>query len=809
MNTMNSCRQFFSIMILCLSGFLAAATGTMAAALVQDGKAGADIVIAENPPRMARLAAVELQTYLEKISGARLPITISADAKLPVHIYIGRSQHTDKLKITDEGLKHGAFRMVSGQDFLVLLGHDADFVPPKYLPSSFNDYQRAKQEWDERTGEHWGNPYSGLRLFRQYNPLAGVSVYDERGSYNAVCEFLRMLGVRWYMPGELGEVVPRMETIPLVQLDKTVRPDFPYRNLGDGAPTFDGGWYDAAMHKLRLGLEPNLAIPGPHGLNDVNGRDEIKQAHPEFYSNHKTPASNDHYYASCLSSPELFAYTVKFARAVFDIYPDLKYVSVWPNDGFTMCHCNMCKDKSTRERGAAGWASDYVWEFTERVARELYKTHPDRIIVNGAYDCYTLPPLKIKKFSPNVMVGIVDQRARFGNDEARGRAMEIRKGYLEKIAPGNFYIYNHYLHKGGVPVYFPHAIAEDLRSLKGVSQGDYIELAQADGARGMHAPGFNHLNVYVTARFYWDADQDIDALLGEYYEKFYGPAAKEMKAFIEFSEANWQRMNNDKAPIDKALELLEAARKAAGDTVYGQRVGLLVEYCQPMHQLREKLAKGRNKDVKFAVASRGKPPAKLDGNLDKPFWKDVPENSMVDLKTGLAPANGITTTFRIAWCDDDSFYFGIRCEEPDIKGLNITSREPDDASVWEGDNIDLMIETQGHSYYQVAIGPSGAITDVDRKTRETLWKSGIQAATHIGENYWSMEVRVPAAGDLADTIDPLTGISGSKPAAENPWYFNLCRQRKRGHDDLQLSVSAPTKSGGFHDLWNFGQLFVK
>ena len=113
--------------------------------------------------------------------------------------------------------------------------------------------------------------------------------------------------------------------------------------------------------------------------------------------------------------------------------------------------------------------------------------------------------------------------------------------------------------------------------------------------------------MYVTARLYWDADQDVDALLKEYYEKYYGPAAKEMKAFIEFSEANWPKMSTDAAPIAKAMELLAAARKAAGDTVYGQRVDLLLDYCRkPLAALSEKLGKGRNKELKFYAAPRDK-----------------------------------------------------------------------------------------------------------------------------------------------------------------------------------------------------------
>ncbi len=203
-----------------------------------------------------------------------------------------------------------------------------------------------------------------------------------------------------------------------------------------------------------------------------------------------------------------------------------------------------------------------------------------------------------------------------------------------------------------------------------------------------------------------------------------------------------------------------------------------------------------------------------NGKLDDAFWKDLPEYSLRDLTTGQAPTNGVTTTFRIVWCDDEAFYFGIRCEEPDTKGLNIGGRNPDDMAIWEGDNIDLMIETQGHSYYQIAISPSGAIVDADRKgdAMNTLWASGAQAATYVGDGYWSMELRVPVAGEQAETINPLVGISGCKPTAEYPWHFNLGRQRIRA-GVRECSASAPPKKdgtgGGFHDLWNFGQLIVK
>jgi hypothetical protein len=47
--------------------------------LVDEGKDYAEIIISESPARSTRLAAAELQTYVAKISGARLPIRAEAE----------------------------------------------------------------------------------------------------------------------------------------------------------------------------------------------------------------------------------------------------------------------------------------------------------------------------------------------------------------------------------------------------------------------------------------------------------------------------------------------------------------------------------------------------------------------------------------------------------------------------------------------------------------------------------------------------------------------------------------------------------
>lgn len=112
-----------TLLLIALIAFLTVSLSGAELVLVQNGTPRVQIVIAaEKRPRMATLAALELQHHIQKISGARLPIVTSPDASVQVRIYVGKSPATEKLGVTDQDLKYGAYRIVSGPDWLVLLG---------------------------------------------------------------------------------------------------------------------------------------------------------------------------------------------------------------------------------------------------------------------------------------------------------------------------------------------------------------------------------------------------------------------------------------------------------------------------------------------------------------------------------------------------------------------------------------------------------------------------------------------------------------------------------------------------------------
>ena len=624
-------------------------------------------------------------------------------------------------------------------------------------------------------------------------------------------------GVRWYMPGELGEIVPQKKDIALPKINQTVRPDFELRY-----PYLYGQRFasDArnVMWQLRMGFSQAPDVFGVgyqgHGIAHVIGREETKKAHPEYYAlidgQRVTHGRFLRHGKPCLSSPELLDANVRFVCAMFDVF-DMPMVSVMPVDGYTsICQCERCQGKGDPDRGWEGQFSNYVWHYCNQVAKEVYKTHPDRKVVGLAYTTYLLPPTNIDELSPNLVVGIAQHRHGFTQDaEQRQRIEDLRRGWLAKLPEGEKSLYQYDYYRDAVPgaafqytpCFFPRAIAWDLRQLKGKSLGDYIEIYH--GLRGAQdAKVITDLDVYVTGRYWWDCSQDIGAMLEEYYTLFYGPARAEMKAFIEYSEAHWMDLKKvDK--IDRVFQLLQAAQaKTPAGSVYAKRITLIAEYIEPLKALRAQLSRPRD-NVPRAVLIDRDDAVTIDGKLDEAAWQRLRVNSLRDLVTG--KSTRIKTRFHIFWAKD-AIYVGIICQEPDTKGMSIATTHNDDCGIWNGDLVEILIETQMHAYYQLAINPAGALVDLDRQKGLRLgWTSNAKAAAHIGDKVWTVEVRIPVANEEQANVDASSGLAGRKPSNAYPWYFNVCRQRVR-NGQYEYWAFSPTGTSGFHHPRKFAEM---
>jgi hypothetical protein len=582
--------------------------------LVENREARAEIIVSETPTRTQRIAAWELQTYIKKISDAELRIGSEPSVDVPVQIYVGESVHAAKLGVNADQLEDGAYRIVSGQDWLAFIGDDTDCEPHELHARDIADRARVRAQWDRLTGGRWALPID--KTDRRRHAETGWWQDDRRGSLNAVYGFLRGLGVRWFMPGELGEIVPKRNSIPLPQVDETVRPDFAMRH--HDCNRWDLISREEILWHFRLGLNwggEHLGRGRRHAMQAVLAREGMKREHPDYYAIWDGKRQTDYIGdgTPCLSSEGFFDEHVRYVRAVLDTFNEPMVDIGFPdNMGKTgkRCECERCVAQYNLKRPFGG-LSDYVWGYSNRVAQEIAKTHPDKLVFAYAYQNAYLPPENIDPLHPNlaVVMATVWRHRRLHpelNNPAKRDVDAIGRAWGPKVSSGVIYNWEYYLYpslkKDGwhaVPVYFPHAIAADLRSLKSIGvRGEYVEVTRNDpkvslpenstpwGTRGeLYVPGFSHLNVYLTARLYWDVDQDVDTLLTDYSETFYGPAAKEMKSFIEFCEKNWPKLspsNPDTDTLRQMRQLLTRARVRAGDTVYDRRIKLVSRYTKTL-----------------------------------------------------------------------------------------------------------------------------------------------------------------------------------------------------------------------------------
>ena len=153
-----------------------------------------------------------------------------------------------------------------------------------------------------------------------------------------------------------------------------------------------------------------------------------------------------------------------------------------------------------------------------------------------------------------------------------------------------------------------------------------------------------------------------------------------------------------------------------------------------------------------------------------------------------------------------TLYFAIRCEEKPGEPLNITARKNEDSAIWYGDCVEILLETDRHSYYQIAVSPAGAIVDLDRgmnKANRMRWSSQAEVATHIADDHWIVEIGIPVT---RDENDPYHRVIGNRPTVNLPWHINLCRQRVRD-GDTEHTAFAPTATKSFHVPMKFGHFY--
>ncbi|MDQ3622794.1 MAG: DUF4838 domain-containing protein [Verrucomicrobiota bacterium] len=167
----------------------------------------------------------------------------------------------------------------------------------------------------------------GFRLLVKKDGVGLIGENDLSASY-AIYELLEWLGCRWFMPSEMGECIPNAKTIAVPELDFSSAPGTIYRGIWYADEAFRrrtrcGGFRIAAGHALEHYVTPEQREQHPEWRAVIKGqphRLRLKWSHPGVQEAvaDAVIARLDKQYQSCISlSPE--------DGATFDESDDLKW----------------------------------------------------------------------------------------------------------------------------------------------------------------------------------------------------------------------------------------------------------------------------------------------------------------------------------------------------------------------------------------------------------------------------------------------------------------------------------------------------
>lgn len=531
------------------------------AAIVTESAAVARILVSAEPSFLEDFAARELQDYILRISGASLPIVVEGEASADCFaLAIGATNAADAAGIVPDERVMGrdGFTMRSDGEALVIRGS------------------------------------------------------NDLGTLFGVYELLeRHFGVRWYMPGEIGEVVPEAETLSLGQIDLTFKPSFRVRWVGDG----EWGLHQR-MNAFVTAEGRDVGVNWKwhfHTFRRLTPPEEYHGEHPEYFAlvdgERKITDSKTHGNQLCTSNPDVVREVGQNMIEVLDEDPSIEIIALSPNDGGGFCECERCEALDEPGRDWFAKYSRRLALFNNEVARLVAGKHPDVMIKVGAYAMYARPPLDPDWRSEDNLLWqlchiyfchnhpLGSDRCEAGetfepSDDFRpNREYERILEQWTEIAE-HLFIYEYYTLGGvsgvGLPWPLVHTIRTDIPWYRDRgAEGFYTQLSDELFYR-------QGINYYLATKLAWNADLDPDALLADYFSGFYGRAAGPMEHFwmaLEQAMIDWDRCSSYGLDgtadaslgskvftpevmegVGEALEEAEAAVTA--ERVYEERVAL-------------------------------------------------------------------------------------------------------------------------------------------------------------------------------------------------------------------------------------------
>ncbi len=759
--------------------------------VVRDGVARMEIVIAEKAPEPVYTAAKELQKYVYKTTGVKLKIVNRASGKA---IYVGDSLELKKIGFELPQLKDDEYLIKSVDGNIVLAGHD---------------------EYNIENAALRGRSFNENKFFQKTGTLYAVNDFLEK-----FCK------VRWYMIGELGEVIQPAKSLS-VPADCDIRhsPSVKFRSLYAlwNIPKSLNYWTWTKVMQPPPGkrFSPaeilewgrRMKVGGKPFAANHNQYDYYKRFsnRPNFFAFKSTQRGNQ----LCYSNPQVVQQLTQDAADFFDgkytgDYNIGDYFSVMPADTINWCVCEKCLSRYGKPALPGEWhngsKSDYVWGTIAEVAKNIKKTHPGKFISCCAYSDYTYVPQKTI-LPDNVAVCYTKNYGHFYDLKERERVWRHIADWRQ-LTP-EVYLWDYYLFPESpaferFPNVSPRLAASEIYRMKELDIHGGL-MCQLDDWF-WRSPAIDHIRVYVTMKLLDNWNLDVKEILDEYYRLFYGPAELEMRSYWEELEKIYlsrTSLKNNSAsydwlqlcPPEKIKKLDSILKKALKCTIpgsiYAARVILIRDTLQKIitdncHRVLQILSRKRSVNAIYAPRE-----VRLDGKLSDSLWKIA---GRADNWTMIDGGEAFVETTALVLYDQKYLYIGFVCDErgnhtPSVKNVKR------DSPAYLDDSVELFIAPEkGGNAYHFAVNSGSTIFDERIPNGRATWNSSAIVATNVSKGRWTVEMKIP----LSDL-----GISPG-----DNWSINFCRNRfgQRGLVFPYMNWSGPN---GYHNRERFGKLIFK
>jgi len=458
--------------------------------LAKGGKTSYVIALANDAVPAEKTAAVQLQKYLQQITGApfRLCGESEIDANAP-QILVGAGARVKVL-----------------------------------LPG---------QNWDSLHHDGIVIKTVGNKLI-----LAGGR---PRGTLYAVFQFLEdVAGCRWWTPTEKD--IPHKSTFNIPPQNTVYIPPFRYReNL---TTPMEDSFFATVLkengHSMHQSVDwgSHYTILGwCHTFSQLLPQQKYFHDHPEWYSdprNHNLPCTansimpTDRETQLCVSNPEVQNELARQALLWIQKNPQAGYISISENDNGNFCRCPAC-EKLTRQEGSP---MGPILQCVNNVAQKIHQQYPDFMVETLAYYDSVKPPKTIRP-APNVLIRLAPIFDDFGHPMNSKWNEKTRKNLRQwsKIAP-NLFVWNYVtnFHYGILPHPNWDVLAEDLRffaanHVQGVfEQGNNFTKGAGD---------FVPLRAWLIGHLMWNPNLDQQQLMQEFLQGYYGAAAPCLEQYIQ------------------------------------------------------------------------------------------------------------------------------------------------------------------------------------------------------------------------------------------------------------------------------------